>query len=157
MSEEKILDQIERIRNKGMCATTPEDVSYLKEKSRQELKNLLGSTLILIYRNQVAGLICIQPLNEKDGVASIGSFVCDQKGYGDRLFTSALRRAWNLEYREAVSVTASDRVKEIFEQYGSCSEYGQFDEYLRIARERYGTEGDLAQLFIFNESQKMDR
>lgn len=151
MSEEKVLDAIMRIRKKWMCATTPNGVPYLKEKTYQELRDLLDTTLILINKNRIDGAICIQPFDNEDEVANIGSFVCDQNGYGRKLLVSALQRTWQLGYRSAVSVTASDKVKKIFEQYGSPSTDDRFSEYFEKARERYGIERDLTQLFVFSK------
>jgi N-acetylglutamate synthase-like GNAT family acetyltransferase len=154
MSEKGVLNEIIKIRKKWMCATTPKGVPYLKEKTYQELRNLLDTTLILVHKNQIAGTICIQPFNAEDAVASIGSFICDQNGYGRKLLVSALQRTWHLGYRSVISLTASDKAKRIFEQYGTQSADDRLLEYLETAKKRYGSEEHLAQLFVFHESRE---
>ena len=153
MSKEKVLNQIIRIRDKCMRETISKNISYLKERKHQELMDLLDTTLILIRKNQLVGTIYIQPLPSEYGIASIGGFACEQEGYGHKLFVSTLQRAWNLGYQHAISVTASDKAKGIFKQHGAVPQNGQFDDYLNIARERYETEKDLAQLFLFTKPQ----
>lgn len=152
MSEEKVLDGIQIIRERMMSVVSPSGVPFLKEKTREELRTLLDTTLILINKNDVTGTIYIEPL-ENNTVASIGGFVCETRGYGKQLLASALQRTWNLEYEHAISITASDKVKKIFEHYGSRSTNEQFNQYLEAARMRYSSE-DLPELFTFTIPQE---
>ena len=151
ISEEKVLDEIQAIREKMMQWETPGKISFLKKKSRNELRDLLNTTLILIQKDHVVGTIYIQPIRT-DTLASIGGLACQKKGYGKQLFSSALQRTWDLGYPKAISITASDKVKNIFKEYGTSSTDQEFKPYCDDAKKRYKTDKHRVELFIFTQN-----
>lgn len=149
MSEDRVLDHIEQLHQRYQAATTPHGIPYLKTKTRQQLCDLLDNTLVLIRQNQIVGTVHHQDVPDYEATASIDGFISSEKGYGSHLLCAALQRTWSLGYQQAISVTAAPNAKKLFRRYESTGTKNRFANYLEQARQRYGEDDHLVELFVF--------
>lgn len=146
------------------CSTgnyaTPNGTPYLKPATREEIQADLSGTIVLKHRDIVVGTMNGLPLPGHARTAKIGRFAVGENHqdsqYGRELLDQILARIadaqsdGNYRYDEAISITAAPGPQHLFEQYGTVDREGKYATELARVKERYGTDGELVRLFIFD-------
>ncbi len=153
-AQTKHLPDILELRNECSSATTPLGVSFLKPLSASEIERLLPTTVALRHREILVGTAYYNALQDDPKTAVIGGFAVGENhqgsGYGHILLTSLLAQVVAAEFKQVISITASDRVKALYDQYGQQSR--DFSDVLNAAKKRYGADQNSVSLYSFDLS-----
>ncbi len=146
------LGEIIQLRQECSRATTPSGVPLLKPLATEELERLLPTTLALRQRDLLVGVVYFHPAPGHDDTAVIGGFAVGENhqdsGYGRILLECALEQIQEAGFARAISITASDAVKHLYEQYARPAS-DDWADMLNQARERYGADAHLVAIYEF--------
>lgn len=155
-AQKEYLADILQIREECSQAKTPSGIPLLKPLLAEEVTRLLPTTLALRHRKMLVGTIYFNPLPGHPDTAVIGGFAVGENhqnsGYGRVLLENALEQIGGAGFKKAVSITPSDAVKSLFQQYGVDAS-DKFPELLSEAKKRYGNDEHLVRLFSFEIPQ----
>jgi amino-acid N-acetyltransferase len=147
------LDDIVQLRLECSRATTPSGTPLLKPLSADELARLLPTTLVLRQRDLIVGTVFFQSVKGHDDTAILGGFAVGENhqdsGYGRLLLESALEQIDEAGYKRAISVTAADPVKHLYEQYGRKAT-SDWPDVLAAAQPRYGADAPMVDVYQFD-------
>lgn len=146
------LGEIIQLRQECSRAATPTGVPLLKPLATEELERLLPTTLVLRQRELMVGTVYFDDAPGHEDTAVIGGFAVGENhqdsGYGRLLLESALEQIQEAGYARAISVTGSDSVKHLYEQYGRAASDAWPDVLGRVRR-RYGADAPLVAVYEF--------
>jgi acetylglutamate kinase/GNAT superfamily N-acetyltransferase len=146
------LAEVVELRRECSRAATPSGVPFLKPLSTEELEQLLPTTLILRQRDLIVGTVYFREAPGHEDTVVIGGFAVGENhqdsGYGRILIESALEQIQEAGYSRAISITAADSVKRLYEHYGRDTST-EWPDVLSRARERYGADSGLATVYEF--------
>lgn len=146
------LPEIIELRRECSRAATPTGVPLLKPLANDELERLLPSTLVLRQRDLIVGTVYFRTALGHEDTAVIGGFAVGENhqdsGYGRMLLESALEQIHENGFRRAISITASESVKHLYEQYAQDAS-ADWPDVLSRARPRYGADASLVAVYEF--------
>ncbi|MBW3595939.1 MAG: GNAT family N-acetyltransferase [Planctomycetes bacterium] len=149
------LGEIVQLRQECSRAATPSGVPYLKPLPLEELERLLPNTLVLRQRDLIVGAAYFHAVPEHADTAILGGFAVGENhqdsGYGRLLLESALEQIHEFGFTRAVSITAAEPVKHLYEQYAHDAS-AAWPDLLAQARRRYGPDQDLVRVYEFPSS-----
>jgi N-acetylglutamate synthase-like GNAT family acetyltransferase len=148
----KQLPEIVELRRECSRAATPSGVPYLKPLSTEELEQRLPTTIVLRQRDLIVGTVYFHEAPGHDDTAVIGGFAVGENhqdsGYGRVLIESALEQIDEAGYSRAISITAAESVKHMYEHYARDATT-DWPDILAQARARYGPDSDLVSVYEF--------
>jgi acetylglutamate kinase/N-acetylglutamate synthase-like GNAT family acetyltransferase len=146
------LPEIVELRRECSRAATPSGVPLLKPLSTEELERLLPTTLVLRQRDLIVGTVYFRPALGHEDTAVIGGFAVGENhqdsGYGRLLLESALEQIQEAGYTRAISLTAAEPVKHLYEQYAREAS-DEWQDVLERAQPRYGADRGLLAVYEF--------
>ncbi len=150
------LGEIVQLRQECSRATTPSGVPFIKPLAVEELERLLPTTLVLRQRDLIVGAVYFHTVPEHEDTAIIGGFAVGENhqdsGYGRLLLESVLEQIREAGYARAVSITAAEPVKHLYEQYAREAS-AAWPELLVRAQRRYGPDADLVRVYEFEQTR----
>ncbi|MDA0376025.1 MAG: GNAT family N-acetyltransferase [bacterium] len=153
-TREKSFNDILQIRAECSELSTPLGVPFLKPLTPEELKRLLPSTLTLRQRDFLVGTVYFDAVSNHADTAYIGGFAVGENhqdsGYGKVLLRSALEQIEEAGFSKAISITASNAVKHMYENLGAKEDSSNWSDVLTSAKQRYGIDQDLVSLYTFD-------
>lgn len=152
------LPHILEIRKECSHLTTPSsNVPFIKPLTSDQIEALLPTTLVLWNGEEVVGTIYFHPLEGHEGIAVIGGFCVakehQKSGFGRSLLVAAVLMIHKAGYPSAVSITANNSVKGLFQSCGGIDASLTFGDVLKKAKQRYGDDAELVQIFHFTTQQ----
>ncbi len=146
------LSEIMQLRAECSRAATPSGVPFLKPLTTEELQRLLPTTVVLRQRDLMVGAVYFDDAPGHDDTAVIGGFAVGENhqdsGYGRLLLESALEQIQEAGYTRAVSITAAEPVKHLYEQYAKEAS-AAWPDLLARAQKRYGSDQHLVAVYEF--------
>jgi GNAT superfamily N-acetyltransferase len=132
---------------------TPNGTQYLKPMTADAVLDIIkvGRMIVFKHRNFVVGTIYLKPVDPD--TMEIGGFAVSENHqnsqFGRDLLEQALELGRDLGCKRAMSLTASDAVIKLYNQYGT-PDSGEFAPIVSTAAERYGTDGHLLKAYVFD-------
>jgi predicted N-acetyltransferase YhbS len=148
-------DRIQAVREECSWEQTQAGTSYLKRLQPDELESMLPVSLVMRINGNIAGTIYVEEVRSHPGVASIGGFAVAKKyrkfRLSETLLKSAITKAAQDGYEKAISITASQKVKELFRLAGGMEGAEEYiDVFVKALRRYVIAERDLVSLFEFD-------
>ena len=156
------LTDVIQIRNKSSDAQTPSGIPLLKPlpKEKEQLDDLMETTFVLKKEGTPVGTVNFSTVQGCPDTVLIGGFAVDKNqrgsGCGKSLFEKILEQIKKAGFKRAISITASDKLKDLFSKYGREASF-KWEKLLTEAKKRYGEDQNLVSLYQFEIEKRFDR
>lgn len=151
------LDDIVALHEESLQHTTKNDTPFVKPLDREELRSLIGQTLVLKHRGIIIGKIHGRKIPDVEKAILVGGFAIGEghqdSQQGETLLREALDRYKSQGFQVACATTASSRAKSVFERVGG--ELGVKEDWqgeaLNETKARFEEdEKDDVEIFVFD-------